>query len=479
MKNILVGRENEIKTLQNALDSGKPEFIAVIGRRRVGKTFLVKQTYGLQIDFELTGLQKAKKGEQIQNFVFALSTYFPDYELEEKPKTWLEAFFNLSKALEKNRSHHTEKQIIFLDELPWLGTKRSGFLTGLAWFWNTWASNNPVVLVICGSAASWMIEKVIQDRGGLHNRVTQILHLHPFTLLETEKFFQAKHITLNRYHIVQLYMVMGGIPMYLDQVKPGLSAIQNIQEVCFGRNGYLRNEFDRLFSSLFNNYERHVEIIRILASKRMGMTRQEIIKKSRLKNGGMLSKTIEELSQSGFVEIYRGYGKKSKQSLIRLIDPYSLFYLTFLEPMGKNAKTDFRKLSDLPHYKSWSGYAFENVCLIHIDQIRKALGISGIFTSVSSFYARRSESVPGAQIDLVIDRGDQAISIVEIKFSQSVYAFTKQEGERLLSKKEAFTSNTKTKKHIFQVLLTTFGVKDSVAKDQYIDHALSMEELFT
>ena len=476
MKKIVIGRRPEIKVLNTALLSSQPELVAVIGRRRVGKTYLIKETYRNHIDFELTGLQHASKADQLQNFLFALKNYFPDFEIEEKPTSWLSAFFMLSKAIEGKKKKG--KWVVFLDELPWLGTKRSGFITGLGWFWNSWAVNEPVVLVICGSAASWMIEKVINDKGGLHNRVTKMLMLHPFSLGETADYMKAKKIHLTNYQITQLYLAMGGIPMYLDQVQPGLSAVQNIQAICFDRGGYLRKEFQRLFSSLFDNWEKHVLVIRTLAAKRIGMTRDEIIANTKLKNGGMFSTILSELIESGFVEVYAGYGKKKQLSIYRLIDPYSLFYLTFIESLGPNSKADFTKLSDLSNYKSWSGYAFENICLTHIDQIRKALGISGISTTISSFIAKKKDGFPGTQIDLLIDRSDHSINLCEIKFSTTDHKVTKKEVENLMNKKRVFQYHTKTKKHIFTSIITTFGVVENSHRVNHIDQVVILEDLF-
>lgn len=476
MEKIIVGRKEEIKILNNAMTSEASEFVAVIGRRRVGKTFLIKKICKPVLDFELTGLQSSAKSDQLKNFVYAMQTYFPDLELELAPNSWLEAFFLLKEALvEMDKS---EKIVIFLDELPWLATKRSDFLTALGWFWNTWASVNNVMLVICGSAASWMISKVINNKGGLYNRVTKRIFLDPFTLAETEEFFLNKSIRLSRYQITQLYMAIGGIPMYLDQVRPGLSAAQNIQEICFERNGYLRKEFDRLFSSIFDHAERHTEIIRALASKKMGLTRGEIIAKTSLKNGGMLTQILKELSQSGFIKIYNGYGKKKRQSLYRLTDSYSLFYLTFMDPLGANANADFSKMSDLPKYRTWSGYAFENICLTHIAPIRKALGIAGIYTTTSSFYAKNTDVMPGAQIDLIIDRGDNSINLCEIKFSNSEYILTKKDTEALRNKKNAFAYHSKTKKHIFTSLITTFGAVNNPHRINHIDQVVTLDDLF-
>jgi uncharacterized protein len=321
MENIVIGRQTQIKELQEALASDKPEMIAVIGRRRVGKTYLVRQVFAGRIDFELTGLQNGTKNEQLQNFVFSLTKYFPDYPLKSKPTSWLEAFHFLTLALESLKKQ--EKLVVFIDELPWLDTSRAGFLTGLGYFWNTWASQNHVIVTIYGSSASWMIKKIINDRGGLHNRVTKLLMLHPFTLAETEAYCRYRHIHLNRYQILQVYMAMGGVAMYLEQLKSGLSAMQNIQAICFAPTGYLRHEFERLFASLFKNHQQHIAIIRALAMRRIGLTRQEIIKNTKFTNGGMLSEILEELEMSGFVSIHSGYGKKVKDTLFRLSDRYA------------------------------------------------------------------------------------------------------------------------------------------------------------
>ncbi|MEM9887013.1 MAG: ATP-binding protein [Bacteroidota bacterium] len=476
MNNIIVGRREQIKELGEAVLSPKPEMIALVGRRRVGKTYLIRSVYQEKIDFELTGLQHANKQEQLQNFVFTLGKYFPNFDLPNFPKSWLEAFHFLSQALESLDKQ--EKLLVFLDELPWLGTKKSGFVTGLGYFWNSWASKQHIVVVICGSAASWMIDKVINDRGGLHNRVTRILRLYPFTLAETEAYCQARNIKLNRFHILQIYMTMGGIPMYLDLLKKGQSAIQNIQNICFSPMGYLRNEFDRLYASLFENYQNHIQIIRALATKWRGLSRGEIIEATTFENGGMLSKLLEELDTSGFITIYNGYGKKKKESLYRLTDFYSLFYLTYIESLGKSSFAEFTQLSDLPKWKVWSGYAFENICLTHIPQIKKALLIAGISSSVSSFIARPKDGFAGTQIDLLIDRNDQSINICEIKFSNKDYELNKKEVDNIENKKRVFLYHTKTKKQLFITLITTYGVVENANRINYVDQVIALDDLF-
>ncbi len=476
MKNILIGRITQKQALKEALVSSKPEMIALVGRRRVGKTFLVNNIYEEHIDFEITGLQYGNKRAQLENFSLRMGRHFPNYALKEIPKSWLKAFDELTLALES--LDKKTKIVVFLDELPWLATRKSGFLTGLSYFWNSWAAKENVVVVICGSAVSWMIKKVINDRGGLHNRVTRLLTLYPFTLAETAAYCKAKNINLSPYQILQLYMVMGGIPMYLDQVKKGLSAIQNIQNICFAPTGYLHNEFERLFASLFSDHQKHIAIIRALATKRKGLTRTAIINTTKLTNSGKLTDILFELETSGFITIYGGYGKKTKESLYRLTDAYSLFYLTFLEPLGKNAHLDFTKLSDLPSWKTWSGYTFENICLIHIHQIRKALSIGGITSSISTFIARPKDGLPGTQIDLLIDRSDQSINICEIKFSAVDYLITKKDVNNIETKKQVFSYHTKTKKHLFTTIITTMGVVENSHKLNTVDQVITLEDLF-
>ncbi len=476
MKNIIIGRTAQKKELEEALSSDKPEMIALVGRRRVGKTYLVSQMYEKHIDFEITGLQYGNKREQLENFMLRMGRHFPDYDLQSIPKSWLKAFNHLTLALESLVKK--TKMVVFLDELPWLASRKSGFLTGLSYFWNSWAVKQNIVLVICGSAASWMIKKVINDRGGLHNRVTRLLHLYPFSLSETEAYCRARNIKLDRYQILQMYMVMGGIPMYLDQVKPRLSAIQNIQQICFAPTGYLRNEFERLFASLFGEYQKHIAIIRALATKRKGLTRTEIIKVTKLTNSGKLTGILYELETSGFITIYGAYGKKAKESLYRLTDSYSLFYLTFLEPLGKNSQLDFTQLSDLPLWKTWSGYTFENICLTHITEIRKALSIAGMTSSIASFIARPKDGLPGTQIDLLIDRSDQSINVCEIKFSIEDYVVTKKDVENIQTKKQVFRYHSKTKKHLFTTIITTMGVVENQHKINSVDQVVTLDELF-
>ena len=471
----LTGRKKEIAVLKEALSSPTPEMISVIGRRRVGKTFLIRTVYKKHIDFEVSGIQNAQGDEQLRNFYQRLKEYFPNTRVLKPPKDWLDAFFILSEHLDQKKKKG--KKVIFLDEVPWMATHKSGFLRGLSYFWNSWAERRNVVVVLCGSAASWMINKVLRDKGGLHNRVTHRLRLKPFTLAETKSYLHNRNVFPDHYQLLQLYMVMGGIPHYLKEVKKGQSAVQNISRICFEEDGLLRDEFLSLYPALFQHADYHVAIIRALASKQSGLNRSQLIKEANLPIGGRVTQVLSELSESGFITVYPAYGKKKKEQVFRLTDEYSLFYLRFIENNRLNQDT-WMALSQTQAYKIWCGYAFENVCLKHIFQIKKALGISGVFTSASSYYKKGTSKEAGTQIDLLIDRNDHIINLIETKFHNVPFSVSKDYGEKLREKIRIFQESTLSKKQIFLTLITTFGLKPNKYSVGLISSDLDMDMLF-
>lgn len=466
----LIGRQKEIKKLQQYAVSKKSEFVAIYGRRRVGKTYLVREVFAGQFAFQMTGLNNADKQDQLTQFHAALLRYSPRDKEIKPAKTWLAAFLQLIELLENKET--TGKKIVFLDELPWLDTHKSKFLSAVEYFWNSWASaRRDVLLIVCGSAASWMIKNLLNNKGGLHNRTTGRIKLEPFNLTETEAFLRYNNIIFDQYQITLLYMVLGGIPYYLDNVEKGLSAMQNVNALCFERNAVLRSEFNNLYASLFKRAERHKSVVEALATKKKGLTKSEIAKITGLSNGGGLTRILNELEESTFIRHYQPFGKTERFTLFQLIDPYSLFYLNFIKNSSPDDEHFWVNTHDTPAYRAWSGYAFEMVCLHHIPQIKKALGISGVQTSVASWYNK------SAQIDLLIDRRDQVINLCEMKFSIHPYAITKKYADNLRNKIGVFKTATHTKKTIFLTLITTHGL----VPNQYsylAQNEISMKALF-
>ncbi|MEM1123635.1 MAG: ATP-binding protein [Bacteroidota bacterium] len=472
----LIGRKEEQRILKKALQTPGAEMIAVIGRRRVGKTFLVETVYRERIVFQITGLQNEPKSKQLRNFQDQLSEYSESSLPVKIPSDWLEAFQMLRKYLKTKLGK--EKAVIFLDELPWLATHKSGFLSAFGYFWNTWASKQNLIVVICGSAAAWMIKKVVNDKGGLHNRITRRIHLSPFTLKETSTFLQSRHIHFTEYQIVQIYMAMGGIPHYLKEIENDKSAVQNIDYICFSKNGLLRDEFGRLYPSLFAKAENHFLVVRALATKRQGLTRKEIVQLTKIPDGGGLTKVLEELTYSGFITLFPVFGKQKRGKLYRLTDEYSLFYLQFIEGQEHQGKTIWQHLSQTPAFKSWSGYAFESICLKHIEPIKEALKIAGIYAFASSYYQKGDNTQQGVQIDLVLDRNDHVINLFELKFYQEPFTITKSYAQQLRQKMAAFRYHTKTKKQLSWVFISTFGVQPNQHSLDLVTNDLSLTDLF-
>ena len=474
----LIGRETEQAILKDLLQSSESEFVAVYGRRRVGKTFLVETVYQKEMVFSITGLNKAGKDLQLENFTNTLNTKLTSTaQIPTTPKSWLKAFFILRQYLETIKRDH--KLVIFIDELPWLATPKSGFLSALENFWNSWASKrNDIILVVCGSAASWMISNVVRSKGGLHNRITKRIRLLPFNLQETELYLKNRKVQLERYDIIQLYMVMGGIPHYLKEVKRGKSAIQVIDEVCFSKDGLLRDEFYSLYQGLFNKPERYVDVIKALAKTPKGLTRNELIKAAKLTSGGTTTRIFDSLEESGFIIKYLPTGKNLKLALYKLSDPYSAFYLKFIANSRVMGEGSWLKKSATPSWKSWSGFAFERLCLAHIDQIKSALGIKGIYTETSSWRKIGTATEKGVQIDLVIDRADNVINICEIKFSELPYTITKKYATELRQKLATFKQSTKQRKTLFLTMITTFGVTENQYRNSLVHQSLDMDVLF-
>lgn len=470
----ITGRNKELSTLRSILLSDKPEFVGIYGRRRVGKTFLIRSAFKDKFAFQVTGHANATLILQLANFHNELIKVNPSGNY--LPATnWLSAFRQLTEYLEAIKD---KRKVVFIDELPWFDTRNSGFIHALEHFWNSWASaRSDIILVVCGSATSWMINKLINNKGGLHNRITKRLKIVPFTLNECEDYLQSRNIILDRYQIIQLYMALGGIPFYWDAVEPGLSAMQNIENICFSSNGLLRTEFLNLYRSLFSNYERHISIVYALAKKSKGLSRDEIIKYSRLPNAGSTTRLLDELEESGFIQKYIPFGKKSRNSLYQLVDFYTLFYLKFIKDIQPMDKNNWINAIDTPKYRAWSGYAFEQICLYHLPQIKQALGISGVQTTTSSW--RSSSVTPVAQIDLIIDRRDQVINLCEIKFSINQYIINKEYAAKLRNKTGAFKFETQTRKSVFMTMITTFGILPNIHSIGLVQSELQMDDLFS
>ncbi len=467
----MVGREYEIERLKNSLKSNESELIALYGRRRVGKTFLIRNVFENKIKFEVTGLYGGNKEKQLDVFFDELKKVFKKLEEIDKPFNWKEAFELLKKYILSLKSK--EKKVLFIDEMPWLDTHKSDFRMYFGHFWNTFCEKRKdLMIIVCGSAASYMVKNVISNRGSMHARLTYKLQLKPFTLYETKTYLESKKIVWGHYQILHLYIAMGGIPHYLNKVRKGESVVQAIQRICFDDSGDLVNEFDEIYASLFSNSSSHISIVKALASANRGISRDELILKSKQHGGGAFTRAVDELIASGFVSKYPAFDKKSKQTLFRLTDEYSIFYLKYIERNRNQGDNFWKTMFQKQSYISWAGFNFETICLKHVNQIKKALKIEGIHSINSSW------SGENAQVDLVIKRADHWINLCEIKFHATPYTIGKIELENLKNKVNQFKNYVSGKDAVTLVMITTFGVVQNANYSEIVENDFTMEILF-
>lgn len=465
---MLIGRKNEQKTLLSLLTSDESQFCVVYGRRRVGKTYLVRETFNYHFTFQHTGVARGKLREQLRAFRDSLSEAGLKCAI---PKTWFEAF-DLLKQLIDNAP--TGKKTIFIDELPWMDTPKSNMVSALEHFWNGWATSRAakdIVLIVCGSATSWITRKMLKDKGGLRGRITEKIKVNPFSLIECEEYVRAAGLPMVRKDILEMYMILGGIPYYWSFVRRGLSVSQNIDQLFFAEDAKLKDEFQALYHILFARPDSYIDVIKTLTHRKAGLTREEILRHTKLTDGGSFSQVLDELEECGFIRRYIAFGKESQGTLFLLIDNYTLFYYHCIQ---KNAFSDEAYWSHTwlsGEHNVWKGLAFERVCLQHIPQVKLALGISGIVSNVCSW---RNAN---AQIDLLISRGDNVINICEMKYANAPFTIDKAYAQNLQNKIETFRNAVSPRQTLHLTLLTTYGV----AQNEYwnmVQNEVTMDDLF-
>ena len=469
----MIGREDERKRLLNAFNSEYSEFVAVYGRRRVGKTFLIRESFNYHFFFQHTGVANGTLSEQLDEFRSSLK----DHGHKHCPvlHNWFEAFNELKEMI---KTGPEGKKIIFIDELSYMDVVGSRFIPALEHFWNGWASaRKDILLIVCGSATSWILNKVIHSKGGLHGRITERIRLAPFRLAECEAYAKSLGLVMTHYQIAEMYMVMGGIPYYWKYLQPSLSPAGNIDDIFFAGNDKLENEFEELYASLFKNKKGYMKIVTALALKKIGMTREELSKSTGLSNSGTLTKYLLELEQCGFIRKYAIPGNKVKESVYQLMDNFTLFHFKYI---ADNAEKDARLWSnslDTPRHRAWAGLAFERLCLWHAEEIKSALGIGGVQTTCFAWRKSGNQQRKGAQVDMVIDRRDGVVNLCEMKFANSEYEIKSDEDRWIRERREIFREDTKTRKSVHLTYVTTYGLSaNAYAND--VQSQVVLDDLF-
>lgn len=475
MRKQLIARQRECEELQKALDSDESEFVTVCGRRRIGKTYLIEQFFNGKYDFKYVGGHNKRTRDQLNAFARALHTYSDKPQLQFSD--WYQAFNALEDYLSSLATDR--KIIIFIDEMPWMDTKRSNFVTALESFWNGWAvGRQNILLVATGSATSWMTDKLLKNRGGLYNRIRSRIYIRPFTLKETKEFFTANSYSWDTYQILQSYMFTGGVPFYLKMLNRHLSLAQNIDVLCFSENGQLREEFDELYNAIFPGAESYIAVAKVLAGNRNGLTRNEISTKTKL-SGAFLTRVLKNLERCNFIDKTNLFGNRKTEAIYRMVDYFTLFYFKFIESNLAKDECWWTHNINSRSISSWMGLTFELICMEHHSQIKRALGISGMATEVSTWRCKPDDEAgtSGAQIDLIIERADRIIHLCELKFSQEPYALTKDYAEKIRNRAWLFKTKTQTKKSIVNTFVTTFGI-GSGRNHSIIHSEVTMDDLF-
>ena len=475
---MIIARTEELKALRSIKEADESRFAAVYGRRRVGKTFLIREAYEYHFTFQHTGLSPEQGGRTKKAQIEAFSISLAKAGLKEfrKPENWLEAFSLLEDLI--NLSDEPKK-VIFIDELSWMDTRKSDLIPALEYFWNArMTARKDIVLVVCASATSWMMNKIVHNRGGLYNRLHLKINLGPFTLPDCEAFAAAKGIRMNRYQLLECYMILGGIPYYWDQLDKSLGLSQNIDAMFFAEKPVLENEFRYLYASVFSTPEPYVRIVTALGRKKVGMYREELLAETGIHDSGTFSEMLQNLENCGFVRCYNEFGKKKRNKKYQLIDNFTLFYFKFLEHKPNDSHYWTNQLNS-PTRNAWCGLAFERVCLEHISAIKHRLGIEGVLTETVSWSCAEDpeKGLFGSQIDLLIVRKDQVINLCEMKYASSLYTITKKTDESLRRKISDLMTDTGTRYAIHTTLITPYGL----TKNEYagnVQAQILAEDLF-
>ncbi|MCF0133750.1 MAG: AAA family ATPase [Blautia sp.] len=473
----MIGRKKEIDELNRLYNSDKAQLVAVYGRRRVGKTYLIDEVMRHRLAFRHAGLSPAEVSgknmmkKQLQHFYYSLQLH--GLKKTKQPVSWLEAFYMLEQFLEEK--DNGQKQVVFLDELPWMDTPRSGFLIAFEGFWNTWACHRPnLMVIVCGSANSWILDKLINNHGGLYNRVTYEIKLEPFTLSECKEYYEANHIRMSDYDIAQSYMIFGGIPFYLSNLQTNLSLAQNVDTLFFLPNAKFSDEFKRLFASAFANPDMMENIVKVLYQRNAGYTRKELSEKTGISEGGTLTEALRALLAGDFIEQYVPFGESERTIMYKLTDPFCIFYLHFVEKKRHANQPFWQESLQSPEIVSWRGFAFENLCFRHIRQIKMALGISSVKTTQSAWI--KKDDNEGTQIDMIISRADNVVNMCEIKYYSDEFEVDKAYYRTLLHRQEMLQKKLGRKEVIHPVLISTFGIRSN-EYSSYFMNVISLTEL--
>lgn len=469
----VIARGPEQETLRELMASKKPELVAIYGRLRVGKTFTVSQTLQENsgaLYFEVTGsLREDGRARPQQEFLSDFSIAWTRWIGERRNISTAEDCLLALVELDRRAAKARRPLYLFLDELPWIARSSPRFFSGLATLWNNSLSKNPYLkLFVAASATSWMMDHVIHARAGLAKRVTAQIHMRPLDLAQTRLFLAAKGLQITRNEVLQVYSALGGIPFYLDLLTRKDGASKNLYQLLVPKSAmlYAGAEYEALFRYLFARDGAYRKVIDTLVTQKYGMTYAELSNRVTGKpepSGGLL-RVLENMERSELIERRLMFLNRSKGTRLYVTDEYIRFVSRWLRNSGVSTFSAFNRIFSSQSYASWQGFDFELTAFKNVHLVSQALGISGI--PVEPFVYYRDKDV---QIDLLLERGDQTITLCEAKSYDSQYEPTEKDVTRFRIRRQAIEELLKTKRRPPQFINYCFVVRNGIKRNRYFN----------
>ena len=470
---MFVGRKKELSLLEESYLSSKSEIFTVYGRRRIGKSTLI-EIFARQKPnfFSFEGIEGQNSSFQIKHFTEMLKKQLQDPLLSSiQFQSWDAVFTYVSERL-MTKTRPNEKIIFFLDEIQWMAAGRSSFISLLKYYWDNYWKKSNVLMILCGSIASFMVNKVVHSKA-LYGRIDHeilLKGLHPF---EAKAFFADKHKSTEE--ILKYYLILGTIPKYLEYINPSRSFQWNMNKLFFSSHGSMINEIKKIFYSQFKESTIYFDIVKLLKSGPLALS--EICTRLKIKSGGGLKRYLTNLENAEIIRSHVPFNRKANSRLKKYVlsDEYLNFYFKYLEPnLRIIEESESEKLFETLTKNSfdvWLGFAFEKFCIKHNSWLADLMGFKDDVLIASPYFERKDQRF---QIDLVYLRADKVITICEIKHHTKPLS-SKQIGEmqrklQCLKIPNGYSIET--------ALISLYGPDKALNDSNYFDHYVSMDAIF-
>jgi hypothetical protein len=467
---MFVGRKNELRMLNDAYRSGKDELVVLYGRRRIGKSSLVKRfAEKKKAYYEFEALEGETTPGQINHFLQQLKKQIDDPILDSvRFANWEQVFTYLTEKVINRKSK--VKKILFLDELPWMAAGRIRLVSLLKYYWdNHWKSKH-VMLILCGSVASFMVKKVLHSNA-LYGRTTIEILLKGFSPEEAARLLSKKR---SREETLNYQLVFGGVPKYLEQINTSQSFNKNMNTLCFSPHGIMLKEVERIFYSQFREPRTYLKIINLLKNGIFSLS--EISSKTKIPSGGGLKQYLKNLERAEMIRSYIPFDRSgnSKFKKYTLADEFLVFFFKYMGPNLRVIKeSSSRRLFETltqNSFDSWLGFAFERFCLKHAGLLALVMDFADDILLASPYFKKNDERF---QIDLLYQRADRVITVCEIKH-QNIKI-----GTNIIPEMQRKCALLKVPRGyaLEKALISLYGPDNSLKDTGYFHHFVTLDDI--